>query len=379
MYRDIIDIRDGAEILTLGRVGAVSHRIHELGAGACRALRGVKGDPRAMAELREFLSLRGLLPYAYVLKDEEVLRIVDAALAGGTLEAWVESDSSQYRPFGPPPAPETLRLGSQGVEVRRLQVNLNAAIGKQYGMIIVDGYFGPQTKQAVERYQRDFRLNRVDGVVDLATRFALATRVLVIEGEITRAPTPRPKPDPDPPERPVPFLVQFAGGAGHTPPPFAVSSPGPKPGPNNVESGQASIGVLFCTDCTGPGWQFGGGTQFNVNSHNTSTDPRYTLTLTPISIAYADPYRKKDSKSPFHDAIIAQLNLIHNSFPATTASALALSGQGSVDIIKDKLSLFINGGLVGTWILHDDGGGTAGELQLGWAGAVGVTLNWFPE
>ena len=83
--------------------------------------------------------------------------------------------------------PEVLRQGSRGEEVRRLQKNLNAAIGRRYGTIAADGIFGPRTKQAVERYQKDFRLKSVDGIVGPETRNALATRVLIIEGTMSRS------------------------------------------------------------------------------------------------------------------------------------------------------------------------------------------------
>ena len=83
--------------------------------------------------------------------------------------------------------PEVLRQGSRGEEVRRLQKNLNAAIGRRYGTIAADGVFGPNTKQAVERYQKDFQLKSVDGIVGPETRNALATRVLIIEGMMSRS------------------------------------------------------------------------------------------------------------------------------------------------------------------------------------------------
>ncbi len=41
--------------------------------------------------------------------------------------------------------PEIPRFGSRGDEVRRLQINLNAAIDKHYGYLIPDGKFGNHT------------------------------------------------------------------------------------------------------------------------------------------------------------------------------------------------------------------------------------------
>src|ERR1700722_6498801 len=85
---------------------------------------------------------------------------------------------------------EILRQGSRGAEVRRLQKKLNAAIGCRHGMIAVDGIFGPRTKRAVEDYQRDFQLKLVDGIVGPETRTALATRVLIIQGNMSRSSSP---------------------------------------------------------------------------------------------------------------------------------------------------------------------------------------------
>src|ERR1700675_2857626 len=165
---------------------------------------------------------------------------------------------------------EILRHGSRGAEVRRLQKNLNAAIGRRHGMIAVDGIFGPQTKRAVEHYQRDFQLKAVDVIVGPEPRTALATRVLIIQANMSRssapppplpsptAPTPPsppqptpagppvspppPIPPPPPPSPPAsPFLVQLQPAFGLTPPPFVSRSPAPAPpgpAPSTLVAGQ---------------------------------------------------------------------------------------------------------------------------------------------
>lgn len=63
----------------------------------------------------------------------------------------------------------TLRSGSTGVAVRRLQRALTAALGRTVG---IDGQFGPNTQQAVRDYQTATALG-VDGVVGPATWAAL--------------------------------------------------------------------------------------------------------------------------------------------------------------------------------------------------------------
>lgn len=55
----------------------------------------------------------------------------------------------------------TLMEGSHGEEVTYLQQRLNS---KERATIAVDGYFGPETKEMVEIYQRHHGLV-VDGIV----------------------------------------------------------------------------------------------------------------------------------------------------------------------------------------------------------------------
>ena len=69
---------------------------------------------------------------------------------------------------------KTLKLGMKGIHVKRLQTWLSA-LG--YG-ISVDGQFGPATKSAVKRFQREHKL-RVTGKVDRRTGRALM-RALVV-------------------------------------------------------------------------------------------------------------------------------------------------------------------------------------------------------
>ena len=59
-----------------------------------------------------------------------------------------------------PPSDGQLRVGSKGKAVEALQANLNKVMGTK---LAADGTFGPATKQAVEAFQRRFKLT-VDGV-----------------------------------------------------------------------------------------------------------------------------------------------------------------------------------------------------------------------
>jgi hypothetical protein len=107
MHRDVVDIRNGAETLTLSRFAALAESGRERGPseGVDRALRQARSDPRAMAELRAFLSLHGLMPFGYVLNDDEVLRIAETAIVIGALEARLTVNEKQYQPTGPPQPP----------------------------------------------------------------------------------------------------------------------------------------------------------------------------------------------------------------------------------------------------------------------------------
>jgi hypothetical protein len=111
MYRDFVEIRDGGQTLTLGRIGTFPPQPRERRAysSAHRLLRRTAAEPRVQSELREFLALHSLLPFGYVLDNYEVLRIVHTALANGALEVGVELELPQYRSIGDPlpasPAP----------------------------------------------------------------------------------------------------------------------------------------------------------------------------------------------------------------------------------------------------------------------------------
>lgn len=284
---------------------------------------------------------------------------------------------------------EILMQGSYGEEVRRLQVNLNAAIGKRYGLLKEDKRFGPRTKRAVEFFQKEFRLKKVDGKVGPETRAALATRVLIIEGEMTRVTAPPPPGPPSPPPRPLPpkppappgpspsppaapaspFLIQLLPAVGLTPPPFIVSK-GAVPTASTV-AGQLSMGIVYRTASEGPHWEFGGFFQPSFNSVNSSSDPRYTLQLQG-NVAYADPW----SSGRFHTQLFGQILLVQNSFPKSTVTGLQFGGQLSVDIISDRWNLFLQGVLAGSWVLHDDSGGNTGQLSFGSGIALGTTIQW---
>ncbi|MDD4124508.1 MAG: peptidoglycan-binding protein [Eubacteriales bacterium] len=70
---------------------------------------------------------------------------------------------------------ETLQVGSTGMDVRTIQVQLNS-ISNNYPMIPkirVDGIYGPQTQNAVSTFQQIFYLP-VTGVVDFATWYKIS-------------------------------------------------------------------------------------------------------------------------------------------------------------------------------------------------------------
>jgi len=278
---------------------------------------------------------------------------------------------------------ELLIVGSRGEEVRRLQVNLNAAIGKRYKFIGEDGKFGNETRLAVMFFQRTFRLKKVDGKVGSETRAALATRVLVIEGEMLRdmsAPTPTPTPTPTPPTptptpTPTPptptaskWLFQLQPALGVTPPVWVSSPPAQSA---TILSGQLLVGIVFRTATEGPHWEFGFGAQPSFNSTNSVTDPRYTLQLQG-SVAYADPF----AAGRFHTQLFSQVVFLQNFAPQSQIGGLQLGGQVSVDIISDRWNVFVQGALAGSWVLHDPTAGQTGQLLFGPVLGLGTTIQW---
>jgi peptidoglycan hydrolase-like protein with peptidoglycan-binding domain len=301
--------------------------------------------------------------------------------------------------------PDVLVLGSQGEEVRRLQRNLNAALAKT--TVIVDGknvlpletktgIFGAKTKAAVEKFQTDYKLKLVDGKVGDETRRALAMRVLIIRGTVTRDPSPTltlrqtpppnlfPKltlpqlkpPVPTPPvSEPKPnrpgWLFQLQPATGITPAPFFSTNGG---GGGSITTGQLAMGIVYRTKSEGPHWEYGGVFQPSVNSQNSPTDPRYTLQLQG-NVAYADPY----SVGRFHTALFGQVALLGNLAPTGLAVAGQLGGQISIDIIEDKWNLFSQAGvqLSGQWTLFDHKGLGAGQLNFGPVFTIlGTTIQW---
>lgn len=82
----------------------------------------------------------------------------------------------------PPPVtyPPTVRLGSRGVRVKRVQEALRAAGYRgdvlNRKLLVVDGEYGPRTRRAVKRFQKAKRLF-VDGVVGPDTYAALGITV----------------------------------------------------------------------------------------------------------------------------------------------------------------------------------------------------------
>ncbi len=293
---------------------------------------------------------------------------------------------------------QMLRHGDRGEEVRRLQHNLNIAIGSRYGFLPENGIFGPRTEQAVRHFQRDFRLRSTNGVVGPETRQAMATRVLIVSGSITRRIPAKPRSlsfnlpplqlrtdllgsgaataaQPAPTNQPAPiltlapqkshWLVQAQPQFMLTPPPFAFYDPQRGPAPDYILSGAVSAGFIYRTASEGPHWEFGLAPQFLYNSRNVPSDPLYTMQLQ-ASASYADPW----SRGRFHSALFLQVVGILNFKPFTGGLQVAPGAQLSVDIIEDRWSLFLQGTLASQWNLSN------GQWMLAPGVALGSTIQW---
>lgn len=73
----------------------------------------------------------------------------------------------------------TLRLGSQGAYVKRLEMNLNG-LGKNYTNYVIDYYFDKKTEDAVKNFQDDIKSVR-DGIVGPITWASLIERVKMVQ------------------------------------------------------------------------------------------------------------------------------------------------------------------------------------------------------
>ncbi|MBH8576201.1 peptidoglycan-binding protein [Nostocaceae cyanobacterium CENA369] len=87
-----------------------------------------------------------------------------------------------------------LKPGSQGSDVRQLQTQLKK-LG--YYKSLVNGYYSPNTRIAVAKFQKAQRLKRVDGIADLTTRWnlqaALAAKTQLLLSASVPSVTPMPK------------------------------------------------------------------------------------------------------------------------------------------------------------------------------------------
>jgi hypothetical protein len=298
-----------------------------------------------------------------------------------------------------------LTLGSKGEDVRRVQVNLNAALGKRFRHIAETGVFDQNTRDAVLSFQRYFCLT-IDGEVGDETRRALATRVVVITGTISRnfGYWPRAtsfgagKLQLDPNlfitdgdiviPRPLfsssgsasgsssPTTVASAPAKSHwlfqaqpqqqvTLPPLVFPNPGSGRAPGTISSGVISAGFVYRTAADGPHGEFGLTPQFLFNSRNTTTDPKYSLQLQ-ANASFADPW----ASGRFHSALFLQAVGVVNLAPYNPALQLAPGAQLSVDIIEDRWNLFVQGTLTNQWNL------STGQYSLIPGIVLGSTIQW---
>ncbi|MGA2097198.1 MAG: peptidoglycan-binding domain-containing protein [Candidatus Acidiferrum sp.] len=299
-----------------------------------------------------------------------------------------------------------LLLGSKGEDVRQVQATLNAALGKRYKHIPETGVYDQATFDAVLFFQRQFRLKGKDGKVGDETRRALATRVVVISGTISRNFNSGYRPraasfgvgklhlDPDLfitdgdtviPRPLFPSSVSSSGisaGAAAAPakshwlfqvqpqqqvnlPPLVFPNPGTGPAPGTISSGVISVGFVYRTAADGPHGEFGLAPQFLFNSRNTATDPKYSLQLQ-ASASFADPW----ASGRFHSALFLQAVGSVNLSPLSGAFQLTPGAQISVDIIEDRWSLFVQGTLANQWTLP------TGQYSLIPGFAIGSTIQW---
>lgn len=94
--------------------------------------------------------------------------------SGVNLSAWNDGSTNQKNQAGKDLAAslgdQTLRSGMHNESVRSLQTALNQQLGLE---LETDGKYGPQTQNAVRKFQREHGLKPVDGIVGPKTRSAL--------------------------------------------------------------------------------------------------------------------------------------------------------------------------------------------------------------
>jgi Putative peptidoglycan binding domain len=315
----------------------------------------------------------------------------------------------------------TLKKGDTGDDVGRLQVDLLRMLGvRQVHFAKPNRYFGPKTEAAVRMLQQKLQLRKdPPGVAGPEVQRALEYHVIdICEGSIglkchlcgdrleldqlhnrvrllddklklestpgKRSPSKPTSSEPSPEPKPAPvkdddnggWLVQFQPTLGPgmlTPPPFFFKDPQHGPTPGMVYSSGFSLGLIYRTRKEGRHWEVtppGTSWGFFINSQNTPSDPKYTLQI-PTSVTWADLVRADlFGRDDFHLAVLAQLTAILNMEPRSIAGQAAVGPQVSVDIIDDKLNIFLQANLAAQYNF------TNGQFQFGSGLLLGATLQW---
>lgn len=165
------------------------------------------------------------LPFA-AAADHSAIHTIEQQIAALQVEltALVAQQAAPARvPANPFAA--TLRRGSRGEEVRRLQEFL-ATMPEFYPEGLATGTFGPATERAVKRFQKTYGIPAI-GVVGPQTRAKL-NELLTAKAPPPPAPLPAPVQAPEPaPAPPPPQAPALTPPAPLTPPPPAVPLPMP--------------------------------------------------------------------------------------------------------------------------------------------------------
>src|SRR3989475_6607865 len=122
----------------------------------------------------------GTLPEVHDLNDGTTIRGLTPVPGSVGADASIRKHSKSSADIVPkhsglrkpsPVSPETLKKGSRGSKVRKLQRQLNTSLSPS-PKLATDGIFGPRTHQAVVQYQRALSL-QADGIVGKKTWYFL--------------------------------------------------------------------------------------------------------------------------------------------------------------------------------------------------------------
>jgi hypothetical protein len=261
-----------------------------------------------------------------------------------------------------------LSVGCTGTDVKELQLKLNNRMPPWSSQLNPDGVFGAKTEAAVKEYQALHNIEMA-GVVGPATRGALATRVLLMQGDLyreipleigtgpradppSRATLRRLKPGTfaqsqpaAPPPPPGSTVVQLQPNLTLNLPPW-IFPPGQRPGTTLVRALQLSV-VHKSSDNVGH-VEAGAFVQVSSNSQSSPEDPRVSFTggWQFVAADLLAPWKLPLLGWKLHPvSLVFQSTLVFNARPGSVVLGTSIGEQVQLDLGSSRFAVVISGSI----------------------------------